>query len=366
MIKAIVVDDEWYNLEEISDLVDSSGFMKVVCKYQNPVKALEEISIICPEVAFLDIEMPEIDGLTLAEKIQEKNPGITVAFITSFNQYAVQAFDLNAIDYILKPVRMERFRRMLEKIQNKIETNRAEHAGKLKIRCFQQFETTIDGVPVKWERSKAEEVFAYLLTYHNNYISKEILLEHIWPDAEPHKALRILQTSICRIRNVFSGLQGSAIIDYSNSKYCLMLSSAECDFFEMEEALNNFDIHKEETYAPIENAFTTYQGGFFKTQGYLWIMEKNEEWHKKFERILRDIVIKYSNDKNQNEQIRFLKHIAMLLPYDNEINYTLIRILKENGYEYEVQKHYEWLKKVLEEDYDMYPSDNINKLVKEN
>lgn len=120
MIKTIVLDDEWYNLEEVCDLVEKTGFMEVAGKYMNPLKALEEAAALRPQVAFIDIEMPELDGLTFAERLLEVHPEVMIAFITSWNQYAVQAFELSALDYVMKPIKEERFLKLAEKIQTEI------------------------------------------------------------------------------------------------------------------------------------------------------------------------------------------------------------------------------------------------------
>ncbi len=124
MIKTIVLDDEWYNLEEVCELVEKTGFMQVTGKYMNPLQALEEAATLAPQVAFIDIEMPELDGLTFAEKLLEIQPEAMIAFITSWNQYAVQAFELSALDYVMKPIKEERFLKLAEKIQAEI--NRKE------------------------------------------------------------------------------------------------------------------------------------------------------------------------------------------------------------------------------------------------
>lgn len=124
MIKSIVLDDEWYNLEEVCELVEKTGFMQVAGKYMNPLQALVESATLSPQVAFIDIEMPELDGLTFAEKLLEIQPEVMIVFITSWNQYAVQAFELNALDYVMKPIKEERFLKLAEKIQAEI--NRKE------------------------------------------------------------------------------------------------------------------------------------------------------------------------------------------------------------------------------------------------
>lgn len=123
MIRTMVLDDEWYNLEEVCELVEKTGFMQVSGKYMNPIKALKDVPIVHPQAAFIDIEMPEMDGLAFAKKLLEISPDTIIAFITSWNQYAVRAFEINALDYVMKPIKEERFQKLAEKIQTEINKN---------------------------------------------------------------------------------------------------------------------------------------------------------------------------------------------------------------------------------------------------
>ncbi|WMJ89898.1 response regulator [Anaerocolumna sp. MB42-C2] len=361
MIRAIVVDDEWYTLEEISDLILLSGKMEVIKKYQNPVKVLEEINSLSVDVAFIDIEMPEIDGLTLAERIMEVSPDTSIVFVTSWNQYAVQAFDLNAVDYIMKPVRKERFQKMLDKIQIDRNRNKPSESSELTIRCFGKFDIFIGGTPVKWERAKAEELFAYLLMNHDSYVHKDLIIDNLWPDYEPQRALPILQTAICRIRTIFSEVRDELHINYSGNKYCLAAHNVDCDYFEVNQALSRFDKDDKNTYLSIDRAFLIYDKGFLSQQGYIWSMERDEEFRKTFVKILREIIGVFQCENDINELIRYYKDLAVLLPYDEEVNYTLIDLFKKSGYHSEALNHYMWLIKILLEQYDTKPSERIRK-----
>ena len=127
MVSAIVVDDEWYNLEEVADLLEKTNCMEVKRKYQNPIIALSEFAEINPDVAFVDVDMPEIDGTTLATKFIEINPSVLIVFITAWKQYAAEAFDLDAVDYIIKPIRIERFNQMIEKVKAKVSSIKEKH-----------------------------------------------------------------------------------------------------------------------------------------------------------------------------------------------------------------------------------------------
>lgn len=360
MINAIIVDDEWYISEEIGDMAVATGLIHVIKKYNNPLKVLEEIHETIPEVAFIDIEMPEIDGITLAERLLEIKPDLIIVFITSWNKYAVQAFEMNAIDYIMKPIRPERFQRMVEKIKERYDIKRLVHAKNLRIKSFGGLETSIGDIPVKWGRSKAEELFAFLLMNHNNYISKDSIIEHLWPDYEPQKALQILQTSICRIRNVFSELEGMVTLDYNCSRYCLTLSNVDCDLIMVENNLSNYRQQDKNSVFRVEEAFLKYEQGFLEQQGYWWRMQKNEELRKKLIIIINDII---TNEVNQSkDQGRFLKYLTKLEPYNDDANYHLLMAYHNNGYDNEALNHYQWLKNILKEEYDTVPSDKINQI----
>ncbi|SHH25150.1 response regulator [Desulfosporosinus lacus] len=363
MIKAIVVDDEWYNLEEISGLVEKSGFMRVENKYQNPLKALEEVADISPQVAFIDVEMPEMDGITLAEKLLEKNPSMKVAFITAWDQYAVQAFDLNASDYVMKPIKLERFEQMIGKIRHEILLKAPLQSLALRIKCFDQLETSIGGIPVKWERAKAEELFAYLLMKHDSYVHKDTIIQDLWPGYEYAKALPILQTSICKIRNIFSKLKQEIMLNYSGNKYCLTITNAECDYFQLEQALSDFRLGDKATHANVEKACVLFGRGFLIQQGYLWSMEKDEELRKQLASVLNEIISVYSREGDAAQVSRGLKLLTELVPYDEEANFRLLKTLEALGDYRAISDHYQWLTRVLKEEYGTVPSGQITDLV---
>jgi DNA-binding NarL/FixJ family response regulator len=117
MIRAIVIDDEPYILEEICDLLEATNCISVEQRYLNPLESLKEFSNICPDVAFIDVSMPEIEGIALAKKFREIQPTVEIVFITAWRQYAVDAFEVNALDYLVKPIRQERFDQMINRIK---------------------------------------------------------------------------------------------------------------------------------------------------------------------------------------------------------------------------------------------------------
>ncbi|WP_343186911.1 response regulator [Anoxynatronum sibiricum] len=362
MIRAIVVDDEWYNLEESSDFIDKTESFHVVGKYQNPLMALEEIEMTAPQVAFIDIDLPEMDGITLAEKLLETNAALIIVFITSYNQYAVQAFDINAIDYILKPIKAERFQRMVEKIKNEIGAQSQESATIFHIRVFGKLMVTIGDNPVKWQRTKAKELFAYLLMEQGHYIHKEKIIEDLWPEHDQEKALQILQTSVCKIRNLFSSIKKSVQLNYSDNSYCLWITEGVSDYFHVTQALSSFNRENTATYTAVEKAGILFAKGFLAEEGYLWATGKDQQLREDLLIALKEMMNAYSTRGCEEATVRVLKGITKLAPFDEDLNYRLMNIYQKTGNAVAAFNHYQWLERTLEEEYDATPSKRIKDL----
>lgn len=271
MIQTIVVDDEWYSLIEICDLAEKTGIMSVEGRFQNGADALREASRIHPQAAFIDIEMPEMDGLTFAEKLLETDPDIKIVFITGWNQYAVAAFELNAFDYMMKPVNKVHFEKMAQRLQEELTGRKSLQTAALTIHCFGKFETLENGSPIIWSRAKAEELFAMLVLNANTFIHKDIILKSLWPDCERRKALPILQTSACRIRNVLSSCAESVRLTYADGKYGLFLpTDVACDYFTVRSAVLQFQAGDRQTYKALKSACVTFQKGLLPYSNYKW------------------------------------------------------------------------------------------------
>lgn len=351
MIRTIVVDDEWYNLEEICDFVERTGFMSVESRCQNGIDALREADRVLPQAAFIDIEMPEMDGLTLAEKLLEKYPEMQIVFITGWNQYAVAAFELNALDYIMKPLSKARFQKMAERLKSRVEPYAPKRGNKVSIHCFGGFEAVINGQPVIWKRIKAEELFAFLLVNHDTFVLKDIILENLWPEYERAKSLPILQTSVCKIRNIFSGCKDKVKLTYANNRYGLFLSDADCDYLKVESALTGFQSDVPESFGAVENACEMLSNDLFDGHGYLWSEGCRESLRRKLTPVLRKIADYYHALPDTEHELETLKLLSQLSPLDDDAQLLYIDALRANDRNEETRRHVKWLRETLQRDY---------------
>ncbi|MCT4565811.1 MAG: LytTR family DNA-binding domain-containing protein [Maledivibacter sp.] len=118
MITCIVVDDEKPARDEIKYLLDKHHNFEVIGEAENGVAAMNLILTNDPDVIFCDISMPLLDGINLAKKILNKGINTYLVYITAYDEYAIKAFELNAVDYLLKPLKDDRFLTTLSKIES--------------------------------------------------------------------------------------------------------------------------------------------------------------------------------------------------------------------------------------------------------
>jgi two-component system, LytTR family, response regulator LytT len=103
-LTAVVADDEQLARDELCFLLGQLDGVEVVGQAANGVEALDEIARRMPDVAFLDVQMPGLTGFEVARRLMESGTGPSVIFVTAFDERAIEGFEVNAVDYVLKPV----------------------------------------------------------------------------------------------------------------------------------------------------------------------------------------------------------------------------------------------------------------------
>src|ERR1700720_1765834 len=124
-LSAVIVDDEQLARDELAFLLKNAGDVDVVAQGKNGVEAVNLIREHSPDLVFLDVQMPGLDGFGVIKKLLDKKiPLPKIIFATAFDQYAVKAFEVNAVDYILKPFDKKRVALSIEKARAKMEAGR--------------------------------------------------------------------------------------------------------------------------------------------------------------------------------------------------------------------------------------------------
>jgi two-component system LytT family response regulator/two-component system response regulator LytT len=132
-LRAVIVDDEQLARDELAYLLAQRSGVEVVGQAGNGVEALDTIARLEPDVVFLDVQMPGLTGFEVARRMLDWDAGApspSIVFVTAFDQHAIEAFEVNAVDYLLKPVDPARLETALERARKRLTSERApETAG---------------------------------------------------------------------------------------------------------------------------------------------------------------------------------------------------------------------------------------------
>jgi two-component system response regulator LytT len=124
-LTALIIDDEALARQELQFLLDAAGDVSVLAQGSNGIEAVDLIRTHKPDVIFLDVRMPGLDGFAVLKKVLALDRRMKlpqVVFATAFDQYAVKAFEVNAVDYLLKPFDSKRVQRTLDKVRERVST----------------------------------------------------------------------------------------------------------------------------------------------------------------------------------------------------------------------------------------------------
>ncbi|GMQ56687.1 response regulator [Vallitalea sediminicola] len=322
MLKTLLIDDEKFALKALQHLLKKYQDIEIVGTYTDIDAALEKIKNDTVDVIFLDIEMPKMKGIHAADKISLIDPSIGIIFVTAYDDYAVDAFEINAIDYVMKPVLKRRLDKTIERIRSKHHTvDKSDKKSKHnKILCFRNFELFINNKIIKWRTSKSKELTAFLIYNKGEFVHRDKVIETLWPDKEYTQSIKLLHTSIYYIRKVLKEAGTGDILIYSNEMYKLNTEELDCDiceFYKIENISNKITKYNIES---LEKMISLYRGEYFEENDYSWVVHERERLSHIYMNTLKKIADYYNQQSEYNKALYYLKKITEKDPYNEEIH----------------------------------------------
>lgn len=362
MYRVILVEDELFVLNYMKKMLMEFRDLIVVAAYSSPEEVLVSFDSLKVDAAFLDIEMPRMNGIELARKLTDKNHDLLIVFTTAHSKYAIDAFGVEAIDYLLKPINSEDISRVIKRL-NKIkpklsqmeikeqENLESEFITAYKIRCFGRFEIRNGANQIlKWPTKKAEEVFAYFLIHQGDYINKWELLDKFWPEMEEERGLHNLYNTIYRVKLVIKTLPFLLNIEKINEGYVLKADEVltDIDILKLIDVKEN--IFSEYSILKIKAFCLTYDTPLFGTRDYSWSVSLQENVARIYKRVCKR-VINYYRDNNDFEQAEeILRHYVKHHTENEDIMLWWLSLLESwKGYEDKIAEYIAWFNIKLSE-----------------
>ena len=224
---AIAVDDEVLMLGALAEAIEASPDITEVAKFSNCEDALEFVKNNSADVAFLDINMRGMDGLTLAKKIIASCPNCKIVFCTGYEEYAIPAFKLHAAGYLMKPV-------SAEDVQGEIDNIKGIHrkAKLLTVKCFGNFEVYTNNEALVFKRLKTKELFAFLVDRNGSGMTAKQICAVLFPDdTDDTKNLAYLRQLVMDLKNTLKAVGAEAVLCHETPCYRVDTGLLKCDYF---------------------------------------------------------------------------------------------------------------------------------------
>ena len=238
----LAVDDEYYSLELLKSTLNEVACDATLYLCRSASNALSVANTETIDVAFLDIHMPEMNGIQLAHELKRIHPRVNIIFATGFSEYMKEGLDLRMSGYIFKPVTAEAVRAELENLRHPIEW---DNQKRVRIQTFGNFEVFIDGQPLKFERKQAKEILAYLVDKRGTSTSYTELAGILWEDGEYDRVRqKNLQVYVASLVKTLQGVGIRDLIMKSRQGILVNTRIVDCDYYRFLEgdvrAVNSF------------------------------------------------------------------------------------------------------------------------------
>ncbi len=242
MMNILAVDDEYYALELMKHALEEVAGGSTVFLCRDVRSALQTAAQTKIDVAFLDIHMPEKNGVELARELKAIHPKINIVFATGFSEYMKEGIDLRMSGYLMKPVTPEAVKVELENLRNPIEWSGEK---RIKMLTFGNFDVFVDGELLKFERKQAKEILAYLVDKRGTSATYAELAATLWEDEEYDRTKqKNLQVYIASLVKTLHGVGVKDLILKSRQGILVNTKIVDCDYYRFLEgdvrAINSF------------------------------------------------------------------------------------------------------------------------------
>ncbi len=367
MFHAMIVDDEKPALDILRIFLEKTGQVCVVGAFTNGADALAEMRSLKPDVAFLDIEMSDMSGLELAEKIMDAGSNIEIVFVTAYDRYALEAFRVNAIDYILKPFSPDDIAEVITRLKKvkPLAVVSQMPADKGRIYCFGRL--SVYGAEcreaIKWRTAKTKELFAFMLQNLNSVVSKWKIMEAIWPECDVEKQLKTnLYTTVYNVKKTLSSVNIKFDFSFINGSYKLELSDVYIDVSEFE-ALTDTEITvSAASIAGFKKIIGLYKGNYLEDNAYHWAQSKAEEYAKRYRRVVSEFAGYYIHASDYPAAENILRKALAIIPCDDELNEMLLKLYLMKKDKASIVAHYNKIKELYRLELGITPNMSMQKL----
>ena len=229
-MRVICVDDERLLMEDTVSLIGELPQVDEVKGFTRARDALDWLNDNTADVALLDIDMPGMNGIELAAQIKTRRPDTAIVFLTGYPQYALDAFELRASGYILKPARKERLEKEIDYALSK---KRSPIRGHVVMKTFGSFDCFVDGEALPFRQAKCKELLAYLVDRRGSSVTRAEAFAILWEDRLYDRSMqKQLDVIIRSLRTTLQEYKIASILEMKSGALRIHPELLQCDLYQ--------------------------------------------------------------------------------------------------------------------------------------
>jgi len=367
-MKVVIVDDESAMLIAMKRMLSNIAGVALVGSFRNAIEALTFVKENDVDLAFLDIQIAEDNGLELARGLLSLRSDLDIVFTTSHTEYAIEAYDVYPLDYMVKPISRTRLAQTIAKAVSRRSSSLSHSANgvapnRLTVQGLGCFEASSKQAgAVNWISKKSMELFAYLLVNRGRSVSKARLLEDLFPDMLLKNAETYLHTAVYQLRKVLSlhGLKETVLT--SHEQYRVDLEQIDVDFIQFEQgvlALSDIDPDNEAASIALENR---YAGDLFEDKSFAWAAVERERLVILYDSYAKRLAAWLLEAGRYREAAHIARKLALRNEFEEEAALLLLHTLGHMEDRQSFHDYYERYRTMLLQEFGLQPSERIRRL----
>lgn len=229
-MKFLIVDDEQGAREDLMRAVCNVTGPAEIVMAKTAAEALEHAGRTVFDAIFLDINLPDMDGLITAREMTAIHPGTNIIIQTADPKFALEAYGLYVCDYILKPVSEKDIRRALEHLRWPV----SEALPKLEVHCFGRFEVFWNGRPLKFGRNGSKELLAYLIDHRGELVSMDEIAYALCEDIGDVTRAKIhIRVFLCDLNHTLDRIGMGEVLVRKRGEAAICRDMLDCDYYRL-------------------------------------------------------------------------------------------------------------------------------------
>ena len=238
-MKVLCLDDEEKMLGLLKMRLDQIDLITEVHAFTKSKEAFDYLVNNKVDVMFLDINMPDIDGITFAKISKASQPDAKIIFVTGYSEYKEEALAANCSGYLMKPASVDEIKMALQYVSSPNNGERTDNShdnkNRLRVQCFGNFEVFCDGIPMKFERTKTKELLAYLVDRKGASVSAPEITAVVWEEFDDEvNAQAYFRKCIADLKKTLSEVGMEQLLIADRNAYSVNINTFWCDSYEFD------------------------------------------------------------------------------------------------------------------------------------